>query len=392
MTQTYPSSADYITAIENPQKFVLDAVLKTGRPRQSRDGELLLYSGGFAKVFVIDCKGKTYALRCWTSGIGDAESHYRAVSGCLRQARLQYFAEFEYVRHGILVNGEIYPIVRMEWVEGLCLREFIGANLYKPQILRAAAENFLAMAQTLHKWKIAHGDLQSDNMKLRMNGSGPEFILIDYDTLVVPGLAGAKPSTTGVAGYQHPARKQVSVATPKDDYFAELVIYLTLYALADQPQLWHDERLEQREKELIFSGDDFESPVPTPRFHQLRKLSSLVDKLTLVLWNYTRCREIQRLIPIEEAVKICRESQVTAATRFQNLLYRDRFSAKSAGWLHEWSGDNVSPIIQLQPGKPAELQEGSRTFQYAPESEKLSRTKFDDLLQSRRISTIGLNT
>jgi hypothetical protein len=73
--------------------------------------------------------------------------------------------------------------------------------------------------------------------------------------------------------------------------------------------------MEDRETELIFSPEDFRSSVPTERFRRLRQLSPLVNKLTLLLWNYTRCADIQSLIPIEEAVKICRASSLSDPTK-----------------------------------------------------------------------------
>ena len=43
--------------------------------------------------------------------------------------------------------------------------------------------------------------------------------------------------------------------------------------------------------------------------HRLRSFSPFVSKLTLALWNYTRCGDIQQLVPLENAHEICRRSE-----------------------------------------------------------------------------------
>jgi hypothetical protein len=342
MSKIYPNAGEYVTAIENAKTFVKDPVLKDGVPEKDRRGELLVYAGGFARVFVIRGRDKEkYALRCWVSDIGEEAVHYRTISDYLGKGlprRLPYFTEFAYLPEGILVNGVHYPILRMKWVDGSSLHEFIRDHKDQPQELRAAAENFLRMAQELHDCKIAHGDLQNDNLKVRLSGTTPEFVLIDYDTLFVPGREGKKVSTTGVRGFQHPGRSYLPTAIPEADYFSELVIYLTLHAIAVEPLLWSEYHMADSEKQLIFSGEDFDSKVPTERFRRLRDLGSpLVSNLTLLLWNFTRSK-IEWLIPIEVAAGICRESPANNP------------------WLHEWSGGGgkLSKFEDLlRPGTPS---------------------------------------
>jgi TIR domain-containing protein len=346
MANLFPSSMDYISAIENPHNFVLDPVLKHGRPVLDRDGQLLCYSGEFTRVFrIAGGNQNSYALRCWTSDIGDAPRRYHAVSKYLAPMHLPFFTEFEYVSEGILVDGKTYPILRMDWVDAPSLLEFIGQHRNQPQVLVAAAESFLVMAKTLHQREIAHGDLQNENVKVHM--SDPEFVLIDYDTLFVPDLAGIPVTNLGVPGFQHPKRQPV--ATKKDDYFAELVIYHALCALAEEPRLWDDYRMAQREKELIFSPEDFRSAVPGERFRRLGNLSPRVSKLTLLLWNYTRCDDTQYLIPLEEAVEICQTSA-------------------PEGWLTEWPDSRFEGRFDelLKPGAPPVLCERARTEEAAP--------------------------
>lgn len=335
----FPSAADYITAIENGKTCLLDPGLRDGRPIRGSDGELLLYSGGFAKVFVIESEGTTYAVRCWTSDIGNAAVRYRAVDRYLKQIRSDYFVNFEYVERGIRWAGASYPIVKMEWAGGTPLKEFVAAHLHEPEVLVALAESFLSMAASLHGHRIAHGDLQSDNVRILDDGtSSPRLLLIDYDTVVVPDLLAVPVTNVGVPGFQHPARARATRATEQVDYFGELVIYLTLYALALEPGLWDEYRVSDREKELLFAGEDFRGPYPSPLFERLRNLPSGVGDLARVLWNACRCTDPGALIPVEVAAALCRVGDRTDPS-FEQLLELKRLES----WRDDWTSGPPAP-------------------------------------------------
>jgi hypothetical protein len=361
-----PNRKDYIDAIKNARVCVRDPVLKGGHPEYGDDGDLVFSFGSFAGVFLITCAGKRYALRCWISQIDDPAHRYQLVKQYLEKVRLPYFLDFEYVEHGIFADIGTQPILRMDWIEDKSLRDFIEDHLKQPHVLRAAAQNFLVMAQALHSSQIAHGDLQSENLRVRINGGGPEFTLIDYDTLFVPGLLATKVSTTGLPGFQHPKRSQI--ATAKDDYFAELVIYLTFHALAQRPQLWHEEDMEKREKELLFTPTDFVEEYPTDRFHKLRGFDPPVDKLAVLLWNYTRCDDIRLLLPLEEAVDLCaRSTIVRSRTDFRRRLAAKKSTPSDEDWL-------VDLRVQQEPTdtRPETLDEGVKSPFEAQWEAKLS--------------------
>ena len=42
------------------------------------------------------------------------------------------FVEFEYLEQGILVAGDWYPLVKMEWVNGEPMNKFVESNLNTP--------------------------------------------------------------------------------------------------------------------------------------------------------------------------------------------------------------------------------------------------------------------
>jgi serine/threonine protein kinase len=285
----------------------------------------------------------------------------------------------------------------MEWVDAPSLRRFIGAHRHQRQTLAAAAENFLAMTRVLHRHRIAHGDLQSDNLKVQMNGNGPQLVLIDYDTLFVPGLENSPVTNTGLPAYQHPARESSRLASEKDDYFSELVIYTTLHALAEDPKLWDDYRMDLREKELLFSGDDLASPSPSPLFHRLRKLSPNVNKLTLLLWNFLQCRDIQRLLPLDESVGICLGDGAAALGSGFEAMLKGSLARCASPWMVEWTGKGSAPPCDPPPPtrdphaaanifRPG-ASPGSAAPSEPPPQQNMAGSTFEALLRGRQAST-----
>ena len=309
----YPGHADYDLAVQNIGKFVFDPVLKVGKPRSRQgSGVPLSYPGGFAKAYVVDCGVKTYALRVWLHDIGDAAHHYHAVADFFVKAKgkaeMEWFVEdFHFVPDGILVNGQRFPILRMEWVSGSTAGDFIGKNIGNRGLLKVAAGAFLEMVKALHRAQMAHGDLQAENMIVSVAGQTVRFKLIDYDTLVVPALVGRPISSTGLECYQHPRRRTSQNSTAHDDYFSELVIYVCLLALSVEPELWK-EFPKVREKELLFAPEDFSATEPTALFRRLYAQGGMVKWLAVVLWNSTRYPAISQLQPLEKAIELATEA------------------------------------------------------------------------------------
>ena len=296
----HPTHVEYAEAVGSyPDFSILDSTIKGGTAARGNDNHLVVYSGGFSIVFRFTNGPNSFALRCWIKNIKDAEIRYQEVSTYLKQRNLPYFVDFEYIPEGILVNGTRWPITRMEWAEGKTLCQFIERNLPNSDILRTAAAEFLKMVKTLHSHQISHGDLQDGNILIEQNGTDVEIKLIDYDSLFVPALRGYPDSICGVAEYQHPKRMAGGgTANETVDYFSELVIYLSLIALAEKSDLWS--RFGQREERgLLFVAEDFKNPSQSQVFQELEKLSPDVTLLTSKLKEFCTQSSIDELAPLE---------------------------------------------------------------------------------------------
>ena len=298
----WPSRAAYAVAVRGyPHISLLDPKLRGGKGKIGKDNFLLSYAGGFSIVFPIDMGSETFALRCWTQDVDNAQVRYQKISDYLEQKSLAWFIEFKYEPEGIMVMGKKYPVTRMAWVDGETLRDFIGKNLQIPNIFRTVADEFQKMVATLHDHQISHGDLQDGNILIKRNGAAIEIKLIDYDSLSVPALHGQTEQIVGLPEYQHPQRiAGGGKVSKKVDYFSELVIFLSFLSLSEKPDLWTQFGDEKRvDRGLLFSKKDFENPDQSDVFHELEKLSPDVQHLATTLKDFCAKTSIDQLAPLE---------------------------------------------------------------------------------------------
>lgn len=289
------SISEYSASINTPL-MVKAAILSGGAPVK-KNGRQIKYAGGFCVVFPYETPTKKFAVRCWHINVNDIRNRTRLISETIQSANLQYFVGFEYVPNGIQTAQGGQDIVVMDWVEAQPLKKYISSHLYQPSILLQLADYFKKMVCEFHAHHIAHGDLQHGNILVKGDGS---IVLVDYDSMYVPSLAGYSDDIKGLAGYQHPARWKNKNVSEKIDYFSELVIYTSLIALSKLPDLWNELSLEDTET-LIFSADDISSKGSSKIFQildgdwELKPLSSKIKE-------FLSKDNIDDLVPLENAV------------------------------------------------------------------------------------------
>lgn len=282
------------TLIQEP--FFRDAeFLKTSR------GRLMTYSGGFTAVHPCIVNKEKWAFRCWHTPVQDAKTRYAYIGEAIQQARLPFFCSFEYIEKGLIVKGESIPITKMRWIEGQNLKEYICTHCQEKHTMRKLAQNFLDMVLQLHAHHMAHGDLQHGNIMVSDSG---QLYLVDYDSMYVPAMGSNFTDViTGLIDYQHPARKQNRYSSEKLDYFSEVVIYISLLAIAECPYLVRKYNLENRDA-LLFIASDFESLkslTTSPIYHDLTNLDNAqIDKWLKVMERYLSVNDINLLTPIDK--------------------------------------------------------------------------------------------
>src|SRR5262245_38016579 len=165
----WPTPQDYNEAIQTPQLSFSDPELKAGKPELTPLGLPRPITGGFASVYRMQCRQRDWAVRCFLREFADQQQRYEATSKHLAAAKLPYTVGFHFLPQGIKVKGHWYPILKMEWVQGELLNDYIKRNLRDSAALANLASRWATMVNALQRATVAHGDLQHGNI-LVVNG------------------------------------------------------------------------------------------------------------------------------------------------------------------------------------------------------------------------------
>jgi serine/threonine protein kinase len=271
------------------------------------------YSGGFCLVYPVTNGNDKYAFRVWHTEIEGIKERLKKISAYLGAHPLPYFVDFDYVDEALKVEdeeGNIQKIdaVRMQWVEGKNLVSYIDsvisdANLSeseKKQKILELATRFKTMVSELHKEGIAHGDLQHGNIIIAHDGS---ILLVDYDSVYVPTFTDEEQVTSGMAAYQHPCRKgKIYTASKYDDYFSELIIYLSLLCYAEDISLWQP--IEERDEySLLLTEADLADISQSALYKELCKIQNAeIQRLLQELEHNLAITDLGQVRPLENVL------------------------------------------------------------------------------------------
>jgi hypothetical protein len=280
--RAWPDLTEYHEAVQHPPRAFADPGLKVVTLELDRFGMPKPATGANAVVYKANEPGglltfkKTWAIRCFLRPISDHADRYEAISKQLRKVRLPYGVSFEFLKQGIQIRSNWFPIVKMQWAKGDLLHSHIEKHLGDPAALAALRAKWAILVRHLEAAQVAHGDLQHGNILVR----GGSIHLVDYDGMWVPALRGRHATEIGHRAYQHPERSEQDYGQ-EIDRFSALVIYLSLAALESDVTLW--ERFHTGDN-LIFVREDFQQLGRSPIWQQLRRIGSRgIDQLAAAL-------------------------------------------------------------------------------------------------------------
>ena len=250
---SYPTVGHYTEAIMQAAKSPDDYFdkLKHLRPVLDSNGEPIMSSGNFAVVFKMrDEYGKQYAVRCFRRAQQGREKNYKLICDELAKVSSPYLSPIKYYEKELFVDSDEYPVLLMDWVDGMTLDKYIRKVINNKRALTQLATNFKNLAIWLLNQPFAHGDLKPDNILVKDDGS---LVLVDYDGMFVPVMQGQNAREIGSPDFRNPSR------TEKDfdkniDNFPIVSILLSLEMIAEK-----SEYLERYGKEdrLLFSHADY---------------------------------------------------------------------------------------------------------------------------------------
>ena len=284
----WPGIAEFSGAIQSPSRCFSDPELSSGElavyDRGGRAGMPVVSAGNFAAVYRVSNQGRSFAVRCFTRAVNDQHERYGQLGAFLRATLPPAFVEFEYVEQGILVAGDWFPIVKMEWVNGEPMNKFVQSNLNAPNILQIIAARWRGLVTALRSLNIAHNDLQHGNVMVQQDRS---LRLVDYDAMYLPQYAGQASPENGHQHFQHPLKTSRNYNESVDN-FPALVIYVSLLALAADPLLWDQ---FHNDDNLIFRKVDYGDPANSPCFQALKNSQDeTVRYLTSYLEQFCACQ------------------------------------------------------------------------------------------------------
>ncbi len=263
---SWPTMTEYQEAIQSPKLCFDQKELRKGKPVMNTLGLPRPVSGQFASVYELDAQQSKWAIKCFLRNTADLHSRYASIAEHLSTVTLPYFVTFDYIETGIRIRGHFFPIVRMEWIDGLPLNEYVERNLSDPTALKQLERQWVSLLNDLRSVNVAHADLQHGNVLVDRDGG---LRLIDYDGMWVPQLEGKGSHEIGHPDYQCPLRTGADFDADIDR-FAGDVILIALRALAMRPELW--DRYENGEN-VLFKRIDFVEPDNSDLIKDLRKLN-----------------------------------------------------------------------------------------------------------------------
>ena len=235
----YPLISEYIEAIKSAGDNFEE--LSYLRPVLSDEGNPVMSAGGFSVVFKMkdERHGKYYAVKCFTKDQKGRPESYRLIADELEFASSNYLTPIKYLEKELFVDTsqtteEEFPILMMDWVDGVPMDKYIQKNINNQYALDMLSFRFSKFATWLLTQSFAHGDLKPDNIMIRDDGS---IVLVDYDGMYVPAMKGQKAREIGSPNYRHPSRTDNDFNSHIDD-FALVTIALSLKAIALKPKLF----------------------------------------------------------------------------------------------------------------------------------------------------------
>ena len=252
---TYPLISEYVEAVRNAEDNF--EKLRNLRPVTDGNGNPVMTSGNFAVVFKMrDGKNdKLYAVKCFLKDQPNRAENYRMIAEELEFVSSSFLTKFQYLDNELFVDaanadGEEFPVLLMDWVEGTNLDQYIRQHLHDSYLLHLLAYQFSRLAMWLMPQPFAHGDLKPDNIMVREDGT---LVLIDYDGMFVPAMKGQNAREMGSPDFRHPARTEDTFNEHIDD-FSLASILLSLRVIAEEPALLEQYGAADR---LLFSEKDY---------------------------------------------------------------------------------------------------------------------------------------
>ena len=276
----YPLISEYIESIKMSEDNFEE--LKNHRPVLDEDGEPVMTSGNFAVVFKMkdEQTGKLHAVKCFLKEQEGRAEAYRMIAEELEYVNSTFLTPIKYLDKELFVDTSQsdeteFPVLLMDWVEGITLDKYIRQHIDDQYELSLLAYQFSRLAMWLMPQPFAHGDLKPDNILVKNDGTQ---VLVDYDGMYVPAMKGQKARELGSPDFRHPSRTENDFDEQIDD-FSLASILLSVKAISLQPSLLEEYGAKDR---LLFSEKDYRNLSESKVMDALKSLMQDAELCTLL--------------------------------------------------------------------------------------------------------------
>jgi len=261
----WPTLDEYDNAFEDAALTVNDPDIRGGKlSHDSRPLRLNVSTGRYVTVYRIsDWVVKCFVTNSITGKLAiepppDIHERYQEINDYLGKhiSQLSFIVPQIWIDRGIKINGQDWPFIKSAFIWPVqTIGQFLEARLADRAMMTALSKQWLTLINTFESLHIAHGDLDATN--ILVCGDYPKVILklVDFDSMYVPNLHGR---TLYEQGHEHfqPIHQGLRAFNDEMDRFSALVIYLSLIALADDPQLWTKCKANEDAK-MLLGADDY---------------------------------------------------------------------------------------------------------------------------------------
>lgn len=221
----YPLISEYIEAILSSEDNF--DKLSNLRPILDEYGNPIMSSGNFAVVFKMTDGEKNYAIKCFLKEQKGRKEAYNQICDHISSIHTKHFVSTSYYEKELFVDTtqteeNEFPVLLMDWVDGLGLSEYISRNYDNSEKMANLYNNLQDMIEWLLPSHLAHGDLKPDNIIVTADSN---IVLIDYDGMFVPSMQGQYSREHGTPQFQYQGRTISDFNEYIDDYAG---IYLAL--------------------------------------------------------------------------------------------------------------------------------------------------------------------
>jgi hypothetical protein len=287
-----PRGDEYNQAIQSPRISFSDTNLQSCQVETTPLGLPKPYSGGFTTTYKLVNSHTSWAVRCFTREISDLQRRYQSIGNFLSTNKCDFLVEANFLQNGIKVNGAFHPIIKMRWLDGEPLSNYLAKTYNQKSTIDRLIAEFVNLVKQLENFGIAHGDLQHGNIIVKND----KLYLIDYDGMYFPDLATLRVNELGHPNFQHPKRT-ANDYNKSIDRFSAIVIYTALKALSVAPSLW---KKYDNGDNILFRGQDFANPTNSQLLKDLAgysELSKFSNNLFAVsAWDFNKVPSLTEFI------------------------------------------------------------------------------------------------